>query len=663
LPFKIQPAALHRGAMGLARLTHHPSDVKGAGAHIAKVTGSKRTVAAAGGVEALDGMIRRATVGYATSSLAVKACQERGDSAREAEEAAAEAAAVVEAAGGKDKVSKEQRLAASMAAAEAEEATRDAEAAVKESSEAEEQIGSNATALIYALSAVLNMSVIPKNQIRIAKRSMWLLLRIRATFSEIVVAASAAGEGVETSAQKIAELSSRALRNVSRNENNRTTIYKAKFKLALICGFTGSLPLAAGYGDEGRAGVDCGPESGGPNGLPSLGLELLMPGKGSGAAAGDDDEEEEEEEEEELDDFDDVAGGGGGEDASAGLGGGLSASFKGDTGGLQQRPSSGRRSFLKWAADEFGVRGGDTFNPNLNADITGRMGEEASFISATAGGSSSWSVHDPLYSSMRTSQDVKHVASVNASMQSTMSLVTFRKNVYNKKDASAAMKKARMVCDTARSVLCQPDRDMWETSRSAAARPITAPGTHAPPPMHTTLRWHPPVLEYLQEALPAGDDKDTEDDKRAVSARTSSGSKPGSASAGSKHGSAVKEKTKKSGGSGSGLSASGRLLTARRPIVAAERLARDSATVKSLDAMGTLHINGGQRDRPATAAVERPRTSAADFKRRTEMRSASQSRSKAALMKSANEAMQTAGYLSNAAATRWGCTSYNRLKP
>ena len=91
-----------RGAMGLARLTHHPSDVtnKGAGAHMSKVTGSKRTVSAAGGVEALDGMMRRASVGYAASSLAARAARERLESAAEAEDAAAEAEAALRIADG-----------------------------------------------------------------------------------------------------------------------------------------------------------------------------------------------------------------------------------------------------------------------------------------------------------------------------------------------------------------------------------------------------------------------------------------------------------------------------------------------------------------------------------------------------------------------------------
>ena len=122
---------------------------------------------------------------------------------------------------------------------------------------------------------------------------------------------------METSAQRIAEISSRALRNISRNENNRTTIYKAKFKLAVICGFTGSLPLAAGVGDEGRAGVDVNPASGGANGLPSLGLELLLPRKGGGAsgagtwaAAGGDDGDDEDGDGAEFHDPDDDDGDG-----------------------------------------------------------------------------------------------------------------------------------------------------------------------------------------------------------------------------------------------------------------------------------------------------------------------------------------------------------------
>ena len=213
--------------------------------------------------------------------------------------------------------------------------------------------------------------------------------------------------------------------------------------------------------------------------------------------------------------------------------------------------------------------------------------------------------------------DSRNVASVNASMQSTMSLVTFRDGgVYNKKDAAAAKKKGRMVCDTAKSVLCQPDRDLWETSRSAAARPIVAPGTHAPPPMHTTLRWHPPVMEYLQEA-PAPSHDDDDDDAAGIknNRRPMTTGGIGNGGAGAKK----KNKNKKKNAPSS-LSASSRLLTAHRPITAAERLAKDSATVKSMDAVGSLHINGGQRDRPATAAIERPRSSAVEFKRRTATR-------------------------------------------
>jgi len=333
-----------RGAMGLARLTYHPSNVKGAGVHIARPTGSKRTVAAAGGVEALDRMARRAAVGYATSARAVQAARAR--------------------AGGAEGV--------------------EADAAARQAAEEDDEVRSHATALIYALSALLNMSVIPNNQIRIAKRSMWLLLRIRATFSEIVVASSAMGAGVETSAQRIAELSARTLRNVSRNENNRTTLYRAKLKLALMCGFTGSMPLASGIGDEGRAGVDVNPAAGGPTGLPSLGLELLLPtqdgvtgydeddgvdlgsgggggrisdngggnsgdggdvvdsgdsGVGDGGGAGDGD------------------GDGGGDRSGAGEGGddarkndGLAAAASTTAIEIEaaQRPSTGRRSFLKW---------------------------------------------------------------------------------------------------------------------------------------------------------------------------------------------------------------------------------------------------------------------------------------------------------------------------
>ena len=231
--------------------------------------------------------------------------------------------------------------------------------------------------------------------------------------------------------------------------------------------------------------------------------------------------------------------------------------------------------------------------------------------------------------------DSKKVASVNASMQSTMSLVTFRDgSVYNKKDAEAARKKGRMVCDTAKSVLSQPDRDLWETSRSAAARSIVAPGTHAPPPMHPTLRWHPPVIEYLQEAPSPSrsdeddDDEDDGDDSSSNVAGMKNNGRPmttggiGNGGAG-----AEKKKKKKKKNAPSKLSASSRLLTARRPITAAERLAKDSATVKSMDAVGSLHINGGQRDRPATAAIERPRSSAVEFKRRTDTRE-SQFRSK-----------------------------------
>ena len=207
------------------------------------------------------------------------------------------------------------------------------------------------------------------------------------------------------------------------------------------------------------------------------------------------------------------------------------------------------------------------------------------------------------------------VASANASMQSTMSLVTFRDaRDINKKKRSAAGKKAKMVCDTARSVLCQPDRDLWETSRNAAARPLIAPGTHAPPPMATTLRWHPPVLEYLQEA-------------------------PSMSQRGSTDGS----------GGGSKMSASGRLLTARRPVAIAERLAKDSSTVNALDSMGSLHINGGQRDRPPTAAVERTRSSAVDFKRHT--RSVKDQRTDT-VMRSAGNATRSAAYLEATARMR-----------
>ena len=75
-----------RGALGIGRLTHHPSDdVTGVGKHISKVTGSKRTVAVAGGIEALDGMIRRASAGYASCSLAARAARARIESAAEAE--------------------------------------------------------------------------------------------------------------------------------------------------------------------------------------------------------------------------------------------------------------------------------------------------------------------------------------------------------------------------------------------------------------------------------------------------------------------------------------------------------------------------------------------------------------------------------------------------
>ena len=56
---------------------------------------------------------------------------------------------------------------------------------------------------------------------------MWLLLRIRATFSEIVSTNAASGVGVETSAQRIAELAARSLRNIARTEKNRTALYKA----------------------------------------------------------------------------------------------------------------------------------------------------------------------------------------------------------------------------------------------------------------------------------------------------------------------------------------------------------------------------------------------------------------------------------------------------
>jgi hypothetical protein len=63
-------------------------------------------------------------------------------------------------------------------------------------------------------------------------RGMWgparrLLLRIRATFSEIVSTNAASGVGVETSAQRIAELAARSLRNIARTEKNRTALYKA----------------------------------------------------------------------------------------------------------------------------------------------------------------------------------------------------------------------------------------------------------------------------------------------------------------------------------------------------------------------------------------------------------------------------------------------------
>lgn len=73
--------------------------VRGAYSFVVKPTNSKHSVADNGGVEALDGMLRRAAAGFATSTLAMVAARARVGDAAEAEELAADLRAAAAVAG------------------------------------------------------------------------------------------------------------------------------------------------------------------------------------------------------------------------------------------------------------------------------------------------------------------------------------------------------------------------------------------------------------------------------------------------------------------------------------------------------------------------------------------------------------------------------------
>lgn len=77
---------------------------------------------------------------------------------------------------------------------------------------------------MYSLTALLNLSLLPENQIEIAKLGMYTLLQIN--------------RDPDTNIE-IRRISTALLHNISRNEANRTRFYKAELRIKRFEEYTG----------------------------------------------------------------------------------------------------------------------------------------------------------------------------------------------------------------------------------------------------------------------------------------------------------------------------------------------------------------------------------------------------------------------------------------